>query len=329
MAKWPVVEAQTDRGREKGIAPCIVSASRATDIPAFHGEWFMRRLGDGYTRWKNPFNNATTLVSFQNCKLIVFWTKNPAPFLRHIDALEKAGQAFYFQFTLNNYEREMLEPGLPGLEERLQTFERLSDMLGRERVIWRYDPIILGKSLPVEAVVERMEAIGDRLKNHTEKLVFSFVDMYRKTAVRLRKLDSSLHAPGPDETLAIAEGVSKLAKGWGNRLVPATCAEEADLSSFGIARNSCIDGEFILRLRGSDPEIRKICRCVGEEPLDAGICRQGVAARDRGQRKACRCAPAKDIGAYNTCRHFCEYCYANGSRAASLTCSAQHAMEKP
>ena len=127
-----------------GKTPFIISASRATDIPAFHGTWFMERLRAGFCRRRNPFNRAQeSFISFEKTRLFVFWSKNPAPFLKYLPEIESTGRQFYFQYTLNDYEEEGLEPNLPVLRRRLDGFRRLADMVGPQRVIWRFYPIIL------------------------------------------------------------------------------------------------------------------------------------------------------------------------------------------
>ena len=128
--KWPTIKIQTNTGEEKAIAPYIISASRATDIPAFHGRWFIDKLQRGYCQWRNPFNtNQTTLIAFNNCKIIVFWTKNPAPFIQYLDQISSFNKKFYFQYTLNDYTKENLEPKVPPLSQRIETFIRLSEKI--------------------------------------------------------------------------------------------------------------------------------------------------------------------------------------------------------
>ena len=155
----------------------IISASRRTDIPAFYAEWFFRRLEAGYCAWVNPFNQKKMYVSFKNCRVVVFWSKNPEPILPYLHKLDERGIHYYFQFTLNDYEQEGFEPNVPELERRIETFRKLSGMIGKERVIWRFDPLIVTPSLSTDMLLARIERIGDSLKGCTEKLVFSFVDV--------------------------------------------------------------------------------------------------------------------------------------------------------
>ena len=94
----------------EAIAPVIVSASRATDIPAFYADWFFNRLDKGYASWRNPFNGKNSYVSFANTRFVVFWSKNPKPLIPYLPILQEKGIGFYIQFTLNDYDAEQLEP---------------------------------------------------------------------------------------------------------------------------------------------------------------------------------------------------------------------------
>lgn len=159
------------------IAPVIISASRSTDIPAFYAKWFFNRLTKGYCVWYNPFNQQKMYISFKNCKVIVFWTKNPKPILSYLHILDEMGIHYYFQFTLNNYVNEGFEPNVASVDERVETFKQLSLMIGKERVIWRFDPLIITPSISPRELLKRIWNIGNKLKGYTDKLVFSFIDI--------------------------------------------------------------------------------------------------------------------------------------------------------
>lgn len=318
--KWPETVVATPSGLKRAIAPLVISASRATDIPAFHAQWFMDRVRAGYCLWQNPFNaGQQRYISFERCAVIVFWSKDPQPLLPFLAEIEARGFRYYFQFTLNDYVREGFEPGLPPLARRIATFQELSRRIGRERVIWRFDPIILGPGIGVATILERLYSLAEKLAPHTEKLVFSFLDMYKNTALRLRRLDPRFRAPDGEEALAIARGLARLNAGLSRPLRLGACAEYLDLRDLGVEKNSCIDADLLRRLC---PENTEIQRTYAEEyPQRQGsllTLRKGTgrrAPRDKGQRPACGCAPAKDIGRYNTCPHLCAYCYANSSEA--------------
>ena len=332
----------TDSGKQvEAAAPVIISASRSTDIPAFYAKWFFNRLAKGYCVWMNPFNRQKMYVSFKHCKVVVFWTKNPEPILPYLYKLDELGVHYYFQVTLNDYEREGFEPNVPSVERRIEIFRRLSEQIGHERVVWRFDPLILTPSVTLRVLLNRIWKIGNQLKGYTDKLVFSFVDVkaYRKVQSNLEKeigcfTRENVETAEPDEVQRkeIAEGLARLRDAWkaeGWNLTLATCAEESDLVRYGIEHNRCIDGELMERLWGDDRELAYYLYTgrlpepdlFGEVPPIPAVKRN---LKDKGQRKACGCMVSKDIGMYDTCRHFCVYCYANASKECVLKNRMRH-----
>lgn len=279
--------------RVKALAPVIVSASRATDIPAFFSPWFFDRLDKGYCVWKNPYNGKDSYVSFANTRFIVFWSKNPAPLLHHLPKLKKRGIGFYIQFSLNDYEQEGLEPNVPRLTDRIDTFKRIVDAYGLGSVVWRFDPLMLTANIGIYELLGKIQRIASALTGYTEKLVFSFADIagYKTVGTNLQRAGVNYREWTEREMLELADGVHRL----NLPMQPATCAEPIDLSPYGIAHNHCIDSELISRLSPNDPALQMWL--FG-------------ASKDGGQRKACGCILSKDIGRYNTCAHGCLYCYA-------------------
>lgn len=303
--KHHTISIPNDNGTEVlAQAPLIVSASRATDIPAFYADWFFRRLGKGYVRWRNPFSGQDSYVSFVNTRFIVFWSKNPAPLLPHLSTLRERGIGCYIQYTLNDYEAEGLEPNVPTLTQRIDTFRRLVDTLGAGAVVWRFDPLILTDKISIDNLLEKIAHIADAVADYTEKLVFSFADIgsYKKVSRNLR-LSGINYREWDDESMReFASRLSMLNRdNWKFRI--ATCAERIDLSEYGIERNRCIGPELISRLTPDDASLQNFLYNV---------------KTDSGQRKACGCILSKDIGAYNTCPHGCLYCYANTSSSSAF-----------
>lgn len=299
--KWTQGMINTEAGARLAIEPLIISASRATDLPAFHTRWFLNRLSSGYCLWKNPFNAVQNqYVSFKKCRLIVFWSKNPMPLLPHLSHLENLGLQFYFQFTLNDYEAEGLEPGLPPLAERIATFRILAKRLGPERVIWRHDPIILGAGLDVEAILQKIQRLAAQIASHTSRLVFSFVDFYRKTERNLGRIHPGFRPPTDEEATAIARGLAKLP------LPVYSCAE--NLAHTGIRPSSCIDPGLVKKLCPDLVQSIPTKKAPVAIPLSLLPSAQNIP-----REKLCGCIPAKDIGAYDSCRHGCVYCYACNS----------------
>lgn len=187
---WDKAEIVNEQGeRVFAQTPVIVSASRSTDIPTFYGDWFVERWKAGYVKWKNPFNGIPLYVSFKETRAVVFWTKNPKPMFRHLDFLDEQVKNYYFQFTLNDYDIEGYEGKVPRVESRINTFKELSNRIGKDRVVWRFDPLMLTKGIDVNELLRRLENIGDQLYTYTSKLVFSFADIsiYNKVESNLKK----------------------------------------------------------------------------------------------------------------------------------------------
>lgn len=306
----------------RNLKPVIVSASRSTDIPAFYSAWLIERMKDGYCNWVNPFNRELFRVSFEDTRMIVFWSKNPKPMIERLDELEALGfRNYYFQFTLNDYVCEGLEPNVPSVEDRLETFKALTRRIGKERVIWRYDPLILSDELTVDVLLERIARIGKELRDSTEKLVFSFADVqaYRKVAKNLE--GTTCREFTAAEKIEFAKGLREINLDLGLEMT--TCAEDIDLSAYGIKHNKCVDDDLMMRLFNTDS---KLMEFIGAEydMIDGWSIKK--SKKDKGQRKACGCVSSKDIGMYNTCPHLCKYCYANNCSESVLENYSQSLM---
>lgn len=333
-------------------APIIVSASRSTDIPAFYADWFFERLKRGYSAWTNPFNGVTSYISYAKTRFIVFWSKNPRPLLSHLDYLNERKIGCYIQYTLNDYENEGLEKGVPSLAQRIETFKSLVDKLGKGHVIWRFDPMIITDKINISDLLNKVTNIGDQLRDYTEKLVFSFADIasYRKVKFNLEK--NGIHYIEWTEGL-MNEFASQLSKineerGWNFQL--ATCGEKIDIAQYGIAHNRCVDDDLMIRFAHQDETLMEFLKVdirdittptpsIFEEfdraipiPENAIIISDNKYAlkkkdnKDKGQRQFCGCIVSKDIGQYNTCPHLCEYCYANTSKEIAVTNWKRHKL---
>ena len=301
------IEAQT---------PIIISASRSTDIPTFYADWFISRWKAGYIKWINPFNGKPLYISFKNTRVVVFWTKNPKPMMKYLDFLDENIPNYYFQYSLNDYDKEGFEAKVSSVESRIKTFKELSQRLGKERVVWRFDPLILTDTIDIDELLKRVKKIGDELKDYTKKLVFSFVDIgiYRKVENNLKKENVKYIEWTPQVMDEFAQGIYEINKDWDLEL--GTCSEKIDLEKYNIVHNKCIDDDLMIDLFSKD---KKLMEFLGVEIEQADLFSDGKVTKkrklkDKGQRKDCGCIMSKDIGAYNTCPHECNYCYANTSK---------------
>ncbi len=267
----------------------IISASRRTDLPAAHADWLARRFREGFVLVRNPMNpRQVSRVSLKREDVdgIVFWTKNPEPMFRHLDVFQE--YPYYFQFTLTGYGTDV-ESNLPHQAERIKTFLRLAYRIGPERVLWRYDPILINPRYHFQWHVKNFQRLAFTLKGATRRVTISFVDTYPRNKTRLKELEC---AEIDERTMRVmAWEMAAIARQNGMQAV--SCAEAIDLEDCGVSHASCVDAQLLGRIAGV--------------PLKPG--------KDPNQRPACGCAPSTDIGAYNTCPNGCKYCYANYSAA--------------
>lgn len=166
----------------------IISASRRTDIPAFYSDWFMERIREGNLCVRNPMNaNQISKINLSSdvVDFIIFWSKNPEPMLSRLSELK--GYPYYFQFTLNPYESD-IETNLPPLSERIETFHRLSEIAGKERIVWRYDPVLINEKYTVAYHIRQFEKLAGELAGYAEKCMFSYLDFYSKIKTRMNKM---------------------------------------------------------------------------------------------------------------------------------------------
>ncbi len=282
------------------ISEMIISATRRTDIPSHYGEWFINRLKDGYVLIQNPYNAnrySKAFLTRDAVDIIVFWTKNPIPFMEYLPILEEMGYPYYFQFTLTPYSKET-EKGLPPKEDLLDAFIKLSERIGKKRVVWRYDPIIISSAYTLDYHRERFSHMAKKLENHTERCVISFVDSYKNVSSRMgHDFDCKMTRAN---IFAVASIISDIAKEHNIELF--TCAEQINLDRFGIEHGACIDKDLI------------------EQILDRNI----DVKKDKNQREECNCVDSIDIGTYNCCANGCGYCYALTSEKAALQNIARH-----
>lgn len=266
----------------------ILSVSRRTDIPNYYSEWFLNRIKEGYLYVRNPMNIHQVSkidISPEIVDCIVFWTKNPEPMLDKLEQLND--YKYYFQFTLTGYGKDM-ESGLPHKKDKMiPIFKRLSEMIGKEKVIWRYDPIVITETYSEEYHLKAFQDIASSLNGYCKRVVISFVDLYAKTKKNMKDIQTI--DKKQSELITFSKKLAEIAVSNGMEIE--TCAELIDLSSCGIKHSSCIDKKLIENIIGCPIKVEK----------------------DKNQREECGCVESVEIGAYNTCLNGCKYCYANYS----------------
>lgn len=270
----------------------ILSVSRRTDIPYFYHKWFKQRLLDEEISINMPKYNKVLNYHLTptNIDCIVFWTKDTYNFHECIDLMIEQGHSFYFQFTLTPY-GDLFEKNIRPLEDRIAEFKKLSDKIGKEKVIWRYDPIIISNKTDLEYHKQNFKLLANELKGYTNQVVISFLDIYGKLedrVIQLKKDGILLENifENPKDLEELSKYMKEIADSCGMKIV--SCAEHG-LEQYGIAKSACVDGNLINELFGTSVDHKK----------------------DKAQREACGCMKSIDVGVYNTCLFDCVYCYAN------------------
>jgi hypothetical protein len=290
----------------------IISASRRTDIPAFYAQWFINRVRAGYCTVPNPFNAVQVRrVSLdpEDVEVIVFWTRNPRPLFPYLDELDRRGYRYYFLYTLLGNPR-LLDPHSPDRKAAIRTFQELSSRLGPQRVVWRYDPIVLSRITPPDYHRRAYGTIARALQGYTQRSVISLLDVYAK--IRKRMQEASLQGaqlwPYDGSEAWFASLMSDLVGlATANDMRIFSCAQELDLVEHGIRPGKCIDADYI------------------QAVFDLDV----THTKDPGQREACGCVVSRDIGMYDACLFGCRYCYATSSFERARHNYAQHDPRSP
>ena len=279
----------------------IINTGQRTDIPAFYAEWFANRLREGFVCVRNPYNPSQvsryrldpTVVD-----VIGFCTKNPAPMFPYMDLLKDYGQ--YWFMTITPYGRDM-EPNVPDKHRLLEDFKRLSEQVGVNAIGWRYDPILLSERYTTAYHLRAFETMASALEGYTQTAVISFIDLYPK----VRRNFPEAREVRAEERIRLGKALIEIASAHGMIVKP--CAEGDELAPYGADCGGC--------MRLGDYE-----KAIGKKLS---------APKRKGARAECACYLACDIGAYNTCKHLCRYCYANAEPARVLTQSRLHDPRSP
>ena len=283
----------------------IISASRRTDIAAFYMPWFMNRVRAGFCTVPNPMNRrqiSRISLAPDEVDAIVFWTRDPRPLLEHLPELDALGYRYYFQSTLLGYPRA-IDPKSPAVERSLETFRRLADRLGPERIVWRYDPIFFSDLTPPAYHEEQYARLAVALAGSTRRSVVSVADWYRKLKPRFDALSETAAAwktPTPEQVHQLLAQLATTARKHGMTIN--SCAEAEDWTDCGVPPGKCVDADMLNQLFGRALNVNK----------------------DANQRPACGCVASRDIGMYDTCLFGCSYCYATSSFDRARRLHAAH-----
>lgn len=259
----------------------ILNISGRTDVVAFYSEWLLNRLEEGYVDVRNPFNpKMVSRILMEDVDLLFFCTKNPLPIL---DKLNKINKKMYFHITLTSYKKD-IEPNVPSKNDIIEGIKKLSKQIGKENIVIRYDPIFINDKYTIDYHIKAFKRICELLDGYISKILISFIDDYKNVRNNFKILKYKKFEE--EDYKRIGTSFSSIAKS--HNIVVHTCAEDKNLVEYGFIKDECMSKELAFKLTG---KIYKKWKARKNVP--------------------CKCIEMADIGVYNSCKHFCKYCYAN------------------
>ena len=280
----------------------IINTGGRTDTVQYFTPWLLKRFAEGYVYSRNPlFQNKVTRYELTPDKVdcVQFCSKNYEPILDHLQPIISRFPT-YFHYTITAYGKDV-EPGVPTIEKSMETLKKLSAIVGRQRLAWRYDPVLLTDKYTIDRHLGTFESMAKELTPYVDRCIFSFVEMYKKVEVNMPEL-----IPLSVEDMDIlARGFGEIAAKYG--LYMQTCGNNGDYSRFGIHSSGCMTLDMIGQ--ANDIEFRKL--------------------KHKGMRQGCGCIETRDIGAYDTCLNGCKYCYANKRPQNAVENYKDHDSDSP
>ena len=260
----------------------ILNVSGRTDIVAFYTDWFMNRYHEGFVDVRNPFNpKLVSRIDFSDVDAILFCTKNPIPILNKINEINKP---IIFHVTLTPYKKD-IEPNVPPKGEIVEAVKKLSKIIGKDNLVIRYDPVFISAKYTLDYHIKAFENLCSLLDGYVSKILISFLDDYKN----VRKNEKVLNFKELEESDYKAIGENFSASALKHHMIVHTCFEDRDLTEYGFSKDECLSHELAYKLTGK-------------------VYKKEWKARKEGK---CHCVQMVDIGVYNSCKHFCKYCYAN------------------
>ena len=262
----------------------ILNTGGRTDTVQYYTDWLLLRFSEGYVLTRNPlFPNKVSRYELTPDKVdcVVFCSKNYKPILPRLHEITDRFHT-YFHYTITAYGKD-IEPGVPSIEESMETLIRLSDQVGRQRVAWRYDPVLLTDVYTIDRHLETFERMAAVLAPHIDRCIFSFVEMYKKLETNMPELIPL----SIQDMNTLAKGLGSIAAKYGIHIQ--TCGTNGDYSRYGIHPSGCMTLDILGK--ANRIEFKNL--------------------KHKGMRQGCHCIESRDIGAYDTCLNGCKYCYAN------------------
>ena len=280
----------------------IINTGGRTDTVQYFSDWLLRRFDEGYVLSRNPLfpNNVTRYdLTPDKVNCVVFCSKNYAPILNDLHRITDRFDSYLF-YTITAYGKDV-EPGVPSIDESIATLKELSSIVGKQRLVWRYDPVLLTEKYTIETHMETFSHMAREIAPYVDRCVFSFVEFYDKLLYNMPEVIPFRN----DDKERLAEGLGRIAKENGMTLQ--LCVSDGDYSRYGIINNSCVTLDAIGKANGV--QFREL--------------------KHKGMRKGCHCMESRDIGWYDTCMNGCKYCYANSNPTVAFDNYKLHDPESP
>lgn len=280
----------------------IINTGARTDTVQYFSKWLLNRFKDGYVYVRNPlFPTKVTRYELTPDKVdvVLFCSKNYAPILPRLHEITDRFNT-YFYYTITAYGKD-IEPGVPSIEDSIETLIQLSKQVGKEKIAWRYDPIFLTDKYTMEIHRKTFEYMAKRLAPYIDRCIFSFVELYKK----LKKNMPELMPLSEENIIELSSMLGSIAKKYGIKIQ--TCGTNGDYTKFGIEKSGCAT----LELLGKANHL------------------QFKDMNHKGLRAGCHCIESRDIGAYDTCLNGCKYCYANQSPKKAFDNYPYHHPDSP
>lgn len=280
----------------------IINTGGRTDSAQYYTKWLLKRFEEGYVFSRNPlFPNKVTRYELTPDKVdcVVFCSKNYEPILNDLTGITDKFNT-YFHYTITAYGKD-IEPGVPTTSKSVDTLKKLSAIVGKQRVAWRYDPVLLTEKYTIQAHLDTFDKMAKELASYVDRCIFSFVEMYKKLETNMPEL-----IPLTDtDKITLAKGLGEIAEKYD--LYIQTCGTNGDYSQFGIHPSGCMTLDI---LGGAN-----------------GIVFKNL--KHKGMRQGCHCIDSRDIGAYDTCMNGCKYCYANKNPKKAFENYKSHDPDSP
>lgn len=280
----------------------ILNTGGRTDTVQYYSQWLLNRFREGYVLSRNPlFPDSVYRIELdpKTIDVVVFCSKDYSPILEHLHEISDRFRCYY-HYTITAYDTD-IEPRVPSIAQSIGTCKRLAAQVGKEKIAWRYDPVLLTEKYTIQRHMETFDHMAAELSPYVSRCIFSFVEMYKKLEYNMPEL----RAITPEQRMEIADGLGAIARRHG--LLLQTCGTAEHYEQYGIQHSGCMTAQIFHDALGID--FRR--------------------TPHKGNRTGCACMDSRGLGDYNSCPNGCRYCYANKDHARALENYRQHDPTSP